>query len=196
MFGSSPSRSVAALAMAAWALASCSSNAPQGLAEAQAEVGDSAYRLPPAVDVPNFHPYSERVAGGGSPSPAALEQARELGYRSVINLQTSREPGVEAEAAIAAELGLHYVHIPIDSTRVGIKEAYAISQALKEAPDGRVLMHCRSGGRAGAMWGLVEALQAGMSPEQAVAAAKRANLRSDRYMELVHEAIVEANEGN
>ncbi|MAW61825.1 MAG: hypothetical protein CMJ94_13490 [Planctomycetes bacterium] len=158
--------------------------APQQRAEA-----DDAYTLPASLPIRNFLPITERVAGGGPPSAGTIAEMKALGYSTIINMRTSSEPGVAEEAQLAEAAGLHYVHIPISGTTTNLRNAMALSQALADAPEGKILVHCGSGNRAGAMWGLKEALEHGHSASTASEVAYHSGMRSPSLDERVRSAI-------
>jgi len=181
---------------------SCSSNAsemgPTGLSAEQPQGIDQAfvYTLPPSLPIRNFLPITERVAGGGPPSAATIAEMKALGYSTIINMRTLAESGVAEEAALAEAAGLHYVHIPIGGTTANLRNALALSQALESAPEGRVLVHCGSGSRVGAMWGLKEAIEHGLDQDHAAEVARRSGMRSDRLESAVRSSVTSANQRN
>lgn len=154
------------------------------------------YTLPESLPIRNFLPITERVAGGGPPTAATIAEMKALGYSTIINLRTLAEPGVAEEAALAEAAGLHYVHIPVSGTTTNLRNALALSEALASAPEGRILLHCGSGSRAGAMWGLKEALEHGLSHDQAAEVARRSGMRSERLESAVRSSVESANSHN
>lgn len=128
--------------------------------------------LPAWVDAPNFQILTERVAASGPPTLEAVAGLRERGYGMVIDLRTDAEPGVAEERATAEAAGLRYVRIPVAGYGFDLTDAMRLRDALASAPDGKVLLHCRSGGRAGALWGLAQGFDRGLVPQQAAEIAK------------------------
>lgn len=178
---------------------SCSSNAsetgPTGMDAMQPQGAEEAfvYTLPASLPIRNFLPITERVAGGGPPSPETIAEMKALGYSTIINMRTMSEPGVAEEAALAEAAGLHYVHIPVGGTTANFRNALALSQALEAAPEGRILLHCGSGSRVGAMWGLKEAIEQGLSQDEAAEVARRSGMRSERLESAVRSSVTAAN---
>ncbi|MDA1260869.1 MAG: sulfur transferase domain-containing protein, partial [Planctomycetota bacterium] len=129
--------------------------------------------LPAWVDAPNFQILTERVAASGPPTLEAVAGLRERGYGMVIDLRTAQEPGQAEERAAAEAAGLRYVHIPVAGSGFDLTDAARLRDALASAPDGKVLLHCRSGGRVGALWGLAQGFDRGLTPNQAAEVAKQ-----------------------
>ncbi|KAA3611696.1 MAG: hypothetical protein DWQ01_06325 [Planctomycetota bacterium] len=171
-------------------LAGCSSSGSFG--DAPASVLDRDVELPRAVEARNFTILAPGVAGAGQPDLATIESLPTKGYRTLINLRTSGEryPAEEAETAEAA--GLHYVEIPVSSRTFGLLQAKQLEEALEGAPEGAVFIHCGSGNRVGALWGLYRGLVEGLAPSEAVAAGYRAGMRSSSLAAGIDHSLSEA----
>jgi uncharacterized protein (TIGR01244 family) len=136
---------------------------------------------PPAPPmIPNARTPLDGVLTGGQPTFPQLERAAQEGWRTVINLRTEGEPGFEWERAAAERLGMSYIQIPIagaaDLTRANVER---LDTTLRDArPAGRVLLHCASGNRAGALLALRENWLHGAAPEDALALGLAAGLTS------------------
>jgi len=164
---------------------SCSSDeaiespASQTAAETPATGMVTAADLPAELQLRNFVVISTRVAGGGPPTLAQITEMKNLGYSSIINLRNTGEPGLAEEEAAAHAAGLHYVHIPVSGATASLTNAKEVLDALNNAPDGKILLHCASGNRVGAIWGMARAIEDGLTVEEATAVARRAGMRSD-----------------
>ncbi|MFK7991293.1 MAG: sulfur transferase domain-containing protein [Sandaracinaceae bacterium] len=113
---------------------------------------------------------------GGQPTDAELRAAAELGVQQVVTLRAASEPGQDGEEALATELGLHFVRIPVAGAD-GLTEdnARALDAALA---NGSTLLHCGSGNRAGALLGLRAHVVSGASAEEAMERARAAGMTS------------------
>lgn len=122
--------------------------------------------------------FSEDHYASGQPTATHLAELARQGVRTVINLRTSDEPVEYDEPALAAQLGLDYVSLPIagaadlDSARVR-RFGLALDQARRK---GGVLIHCASSNRVGAMVALDLALNRGGSLQAALARGRAAGL--------------------
>ena len=109
--------------------------------------------------------------------PAAGDWARlpGLGIVTVINLRPPEELQDRDEAAEVRAAGLAYVNIPIAGPdAVTPANARALQDAIAAAR-GKVLVHCSSGNRAGALLALAARAQ-GMTAQQALDFGKAAGL--------------------
>lgn len=111
----------------------------------------------------------------GQPSEAALRDLKAQGVTVVINLRTQEEMDDRDEvpfdeAALLAELGIDYVHIPLGGwtdpyTPVAV-DAFARALAAHE---GKALLHCTVAWRASLMWGAYLARHRGYDVNAALA---------------------------
>jgi uncharacterized protein (TIGR01244 family) len=99
----------------------------------------------------NIRSITGDYSSAGQLTPAQIEQAAAQGFKAVLNLRASAEPGTlvdEAEQAAAAGLG--YAQAPVSPTTPEGESLEAALAALAALPK-PVLIHCRGGGRATAV---------------------------------------------
>lgn len=98
----------------------------------------------------HFNQPAENLITGGQPSQADLKQLKEAGISKVINLRGPDEPISFSEQAAAEALGLTYISLPVAGAGdVTVDKARALYQHLQG--DDKVLVHCASGNRVGAL---------------------------------------------
>jgi uncharacterized protein (TIGR01244 family) len=149
--------------------------APAGL---RAELPEEA-----PAGISGYHLAAPAVAVGGAPSRAALEELRKAGLKTVIDMRTEAE-GTKTEEAVARELGLRYVAIPVTPASFSVADADAVRKVLDDAGAGPVLVHCASGNRVGGVFAVIESLK-GKTPDAALAEGRRLGLHSDAMIEAV-----------
>lgn len=115
---------------------------------------------------------------GGQPSAQQLRDAARSGVTTVIDLRMPQEDRGYDEAAVAEQLGLRYVRLPIDGGG-GISEANARTlDRLLGQDTGTTLLHCASGNRAGALLALAQARVHGAPVDAALQFGRDAGLTS------------------
>ncbi len=126
-----------------------------------------------SINIPNALSPRPGLLLGGQPGVSALQAAQTAGYQSIINLRGVGEAGTDVEPSIVNELGMTYVHIPINGAG-GITEENAkrLSEALADAGDEPTMVHCASGNRVGALFALKAFLLDGMPAEDALATGR------------------------
>lgn len=131
----------------------------------------------PALAIRNAkHPFPG-ILTGGQPSREQLIEAKQKGYKTIISLRTRRETGLWDEEKTVRELGMKYVSIPVSGgSGINRQNSTALIQALSDAKDYPVMVHCGSGERVGALFALDAKLNRGMATEQALQIGRSAGL--------------------
>jgi len=122
----------------------------------------------------------------GQPTEKAVRDLRAKGVTTIVNL---RMPGEMTrvgfdEAALAMELGIRYVHIPMSGTPenpYGPKELDAFAAAMSSA-DGKVLLHCTVAWRASHLWAAYLIRERKVPVTEALTQARQINLMDDMRM--------------
>ncbi|MGA7965164.1 MAG: sulfur transferase domain-containing protein, partial [Gammaproteobacteria bacterium] len=106
-------------------------------------------------DLPNACQPEANLLTGGQPSRACLKAASTAGYHTVVNLCPPGEFAGFDEAEAVRALGMNYVCIPVASPHdLDAGAVQALDEALAQAGDQPVLVHCASGNRVGALLAL------------------------------------------
>ena len=96
---------------------------------------------------------TSQITIGDQPTEADLARLKAEGYTGVVNLRNDGEPeqplGISAEGEEVRALGMDYLHM-------GVGGAPLMESGVKAACDfidaqGKVMVHCRKGGRAAAI---------------------------------------------
>ncbi len=125
-----------------------------------------------------------KITIGDQPSESDLEELKAEGYVGVVNLRNDGEPEQPLSTAVEGErvraLGLDYVHYGVGAAPLSEQGVTAVSDFLNQhTADGKVLVHCRKGGRAAAMILLHQARVDHWSPEEALAKGRAMGLEVD-----------------
>ncbi len=157
-------------------------------AAAQAMVGSLPESLPKEL-IPAYQRLSPTLAIGGQPSPEAVGRLAEWGFRTVINLRPSSEPGVAAEEEVLrSTAGLRYVSIPVTAETLDWDAAERLAAALAESATEPTLLHCSSSNRVGALFALIEA-QRGADAATAIARGHSLGLQPGKTTERVSKLL-------
>jgi len=120
---------------------------------------------------------SENLYISGQPPAESFAALAKAGVHHVINLRPPEETPNLNEAALATQANLAYYNIPIsgaaDLTHDNVK---LLDSLLKKIGDEKVILHCSSGNRAGALMALRAAWIHGTSAEQAIQIGERHGL--------------------
>ncbi|WP_165243905.1 beta-lactamase hydrolase domain-containing protein [Paludisphaera soli] len=142
-------------------------------------------------------PITDRITIADQPDEQDLSRLREAGYVAVVNLRNDGEPeqpmDVEQEGREAAALGLAYHHHGVGGPPLadpGVSEACDFID--REASRGKVLVHCRKGGRAAAIVLIQQARAHGWNPEEAVARGREEGIVLDPPLQAKVEAYLKS----
>ncbi len=150
---------LATLAAALWAAAPLPAqplSPPFELAEGQraAPFGNQVPRM-----IVNYGRAAPAVGISGQPTVAGIDAARELGFAVMVDLRQPDEPGVAAEAARAADVGLRRLSVPMPPRAGPELDAFVaqLTGILDERTNYPILLNCGSANRAAAAWALYRA---------------------------------------
>jgi uncharacterized protein (TIGR01244 family) len=123
---------------------------------------------------------------GGQPTEKALRELRAKGVTTLVNLRMPEEMAQVGfdEAALAKELGMKYVYIPMRGTAqnpYGPKQLDAFAAAMASA-DGKVLLHCTIAWRASHIWAAYLIRERKTPESTALAHARLINLMDEARM--------------
>jgi uncharacterized protein (TIGR01244 family) len=123
---------------------------------------------------------------GGQPTEKAIRDLKAKGVTTIVNLRMPEEMARVGfdEAALAKELGIKYVHIPMRGTPenpYGPKELDTFAAAMAAA-DGKVLLHCTIAWRASHMWAAYLIRERKTPVATALAQTRMINLMDDTPM--------------
>lgn len=133
-------------------------------------------------DLPYYTEVTPLLGTGGQPTLDGLRQIADKGYKAIVNLRGPKEPfDLAGEQKLAAELGLRYYGVPVtgDFTPEQARQFLEVMQGLK---DEKVFVHCTTANRVGAMVMMLRVLRDGLSPDDALAEARRIGLRSEKLL--------------
>jgi uncharacterized protein (TIGR01244 family) len=123
---------------------------------------------------------------GGQPTEKALRDLRARGVTTVVNLRMPEEMARVGfdEAALTGQLGMRYVHIPVNGTPqhpFGPKALDTFAAAMASA-DGKVLLHCTIAWRASHLWAAYLIRDRNVPVATALSQARQINLMDDMRM--------------
>ncbi len=128
----------------------------------------------------------DRFLLGGQPTESDLRLAAESGVRTVVTLRPRDEDTFD-EAALVESLGMRFLRIPCTAATLGESEAARLDETLDERGAGRILVHCSSGNRVGALWALRRVRRDRIPLEDAIREGKEIGLKAPALEAFVRE---------
>ena len=126
----------------------------------------------------NFLRVNEEVCTAGQPSLEDLAKLKAQGIRSVINLRRASEHNLEEESAKARELGLRYIHIPVDGNNIQDAQVEEFLKAAADPENRPMFIHCAAANRVGGFWMIRRVLADHQPLEEAEAEARKIGMCS------------------
>lgn len=129
--------------------------------------------------VSNYTRVDATVACAGATPVQALPELKKDGFASVINFRLAEEQGanIEESKAMAAKIGLKYIHLPLRTPTPEIADAFL--KAVADPANQPVYIHCGSANRVGAMWFIKRVKLDGWDTGRAMKEAELIGLRSE-----------------
>ena len=95
------------------------------------------------MNIINFVQLTENIASSGQPSREELTQIATLGYKTVINLAlVTSDNAIVNEGDIVTELGLPYIHIPIQWQQPLLEQFRLFVAVMQQQNQRKVWVHC------------------------------------------------------
>lgn len=127
----------------------------------------------------NERQITPEITIAGQVSPEDIQAAHSAGFRTIVNLRTADEPGVNPdEEHLVENAGLNYAAIPVSPETLDDAAVERFSQAVDSVGATPALVHCKGSGRAGMMTLLHLAIKYGWSLDKTI-------LYGDQYGDLV-----------
>jgi uncharacterized protein (TIGR01244 family) len=139
--------------------------------------------------VSNYTRVDATVACAGATPVQALPELKKDGFKSVINFRLAEEPGanIEESKAMAAKVGLNYIHLPLRTPTPEIADAFL--KAVADPANQPVYIHCGSANRVGAMWFIKRVKLDGWDTGRAMKEAEAIGLRSENLKAFALEYV-------
>jgi protein tyrosine phosphatase (PTP) superfamily phosphohydrolase (DUF442 family) len=119
-------------------------------------------------DIYNFIQLSDRIATAGQPTAVQYPAIASAGYQTVINLALKESANaLPDEEAIAANLGLEYIQIPVIWDAPTLENFQEFVRVMKANQDRKVFVHCAANMRVSAFMYLYRQLHDSVGEETA-----------------------------
>jgi len=116
----------------------------------------------------NYREYTPLFSSAGQPSREQFPLLKEQGYERVIYIAFSNgRTAIPDEDQIVKDLGMDYLHIPVDFNNPTLRDFNAFADAMQREPDSKTILHCQVNARATAFSLLYRVVHQGVPLAQA-----------------------------
>jgi uncharacterized protein (TIGR01244 family) len=150
----------------------------------------AAQEIPP---IRNFVRVDKDFCTGGQPRLEHLQQLKDDGVKSIINLRPVSEHRAAEEEAKAKELGLRYFNIPVVFGDPKDEQATEFLKITDDPANRPAFIHCASAIRVGAFWMIRRVLRDGWTVEAAEEEAKKIGLKESPHLNDFARRYIERN---
>ena len=117
----------------------------------------------------NFIKITDSIASSGQPSAADFTEIANLGYGTIINLAlTTSDNAIADEGDIVTELGMCYVHIPVQWQQPMLEQFQLFATVMQQQCQRKVWVHCALNMRVSVFLYLYNSLYSDMAEEAAL----------------------------
>lgn len=117
-------------------------------------------------NIRNFKPLVDNISTSGTISSNGFLALEKNGFDIIIDARTPPE-GTAAEQKQVEALGMQYFNLPIDGRSIPQARVAALAKILAKNKGKKILLHCVSANRAGALWAEYQISQ-GVEPKAAL----------------------------
>ena len=114
-------------------------------------------------EITNYVEYSAELSSAGQPTAAQLQAVRDAGFERVVYIAFSDQSrSLANEDRLVKDLGMEYVHIPVDWEAPTASDFYLFAGAMQRSPGKKTFLHCQANYRASAFSFLYRVLYEGL----------------------------------
>ena len=93
--------------------------------------------------IENYYQYSETLASGAQPNIDQLSHLKNGGFEVVLNISpVSARNALQNEAEVVEQLGLDYIHFPIDCSNLRPIHYKTFEGIMNGVKDKKIFVHC------------------------------------------------------
>jgi len=148
-----------------------------------------------APPIRNFVRVNKEFCTGGQPRLEHLQQLKDEGVKSIINLRPASEHRAAEEESKAKELGLRYFNIPVVFGNPKDEQATEFLRITDDTANRPAFIHCAAAIRVGAFWMIRRVLRDGWTVEAAEEEAKKIGLKESPHLNEFARRYIEKHQG-
>lgn len=143
-------------------------------------------------EIVNYRQYSADLSSSGQPSKSQLRAVRTAGFERIVFLAFSdHDESIGNEDRIVRDLGMEYVHIPVDWESPAPSDFRTFAGAMQSAPNKRTLVHCQVNFRASTFSFLYRVLYQDVPIDEAKDALNSVWVPNATWRKLIFEVLEE-----
>lgn len=124
----------------------------------------------------------------GAADEAGLEELGRRGVKVVVDVRLPEQVSAGYPERVRA-LGMRYHHVPMKSDQLTPEQAEQLAAIMRESGEQSMWLHCSSGNRAAAAYGVYNATCRKLTVEEALEQARAAGMRNEKISQDLREYL-------
>ncbi len=141
-------------------------------------------------EIVNYREYSPTFSSSGQPTEEQLAALEEAGFERIVYIAYSdHRNSLPNEDRAVKNLGMEYLHIPVEWDAPTAADFYLFSGAMQRAPKKKTLLHCQVNFRASAFSFLYRVIHDGVPVAAAKADMNSVWTPNETWRDLIFEVL-------
>jgi protein tyrosine phosphatase (PTP) superfamily phosphohydrolase (DUF442 family) len=147
-------------------------------------------------DILNYRHISAQITTSGQPTAQELLLIKRLGFTTILNLAPSNASNaLPDEQAIVTDLGMEYVHLPVDWKNPTVEDFLQFCEVMKAHQDQPIHVHCAMNMRVSVFVYLYRYLILGVPASEAYRAVTTIWQPNETWQRFIESAIAALADG-
>lgn len=130
----------------------------------------------------NYYRYGDQLAAGGQPTPEQIKSLKDEGVEVLVSISpTSTKNYLPEEAKIAETLQMHYIHFPIDCTKLEDIHYKTFKSILDSITNKKAFIHCGGNIKSSNLIHMYNVLEKGMDEEKSLRELKKIQQPEEKW---------------
>lgn len=144
-------------------------------------------------EIVNYRDYTETFASAGQPTAEQLPVIKDAGFERIVYVAFSdQDRSLHSEDRLVKQLGMEYVHIPVDWEAPTVSDYQLVAAALRDNASRKTLLHCQVNYRASAFSFLYRVLEEGVDIAEAKADMNSVWTPNNTWRDLIFDVMASA----
>ena len=119
-----------------------------------AATGNAQVTKQEVAGITNFKRLETTVACGGPVTADGAKELKQMGFKSIFDLQlaTEKTADIEGERSAAKAVGLNFIHVPFTPSSPDLTQVDKFLKEVVQAENDPAYIHCGGGNRAAGFW--------------------------------------------
>jgi protein tyrosine phosphatase (PTP) superfamily phosphohydrolase (DUF442 family) len=130
----------------------------------------------------NYYQYSKKLAAGGQPTEEQLQFLKSEEYEVIVSISpTSTKNYLSKEAEIIENLGIHFIHFPIDCGNLQEIHYQTFKAIMDSIQNKKTFIHCGGNIKTSNLIHMYQVLEKGINEEDSLTELKKIQQPEEKW---------------